>query len=182
VSYLTHGPPDQRPPQSHRPPSTPTATEAIPRPNRCLPEEHVHTSHLPNRSTRFLRRLSSRTWASTPAPTAPLQTGSSGEPLLPEITQSSSPCCRVAIAAIPDPPRRWPMSKSGQSPPPLPQSPTLPCFHVGRTSVGFAVGHTSLSIHGMQPALWQKAAAYYANGSRARFGPLALNYFPNFLI
>jgi hypothetical protein len=63
----------------------------IPRPNWCLPEDHTHTSHIPNWSTPFLHLLSSRTPANTPAPIAPPRTGSPGEPLLPEMPQSSSP-------------------------------------------------------------------------------------------
>jgi hypothetical protein len=87
---------------------------AIPQPNWHLPEYHTHTSHLPDWSTPFVHHLSSWTPASTPTCTAPLQTWSSGDPLVPEMPQSSSLCCRVALAAIPDPPCRLPAPESSQ--------------------------------------------------------------------
>jgi hypothetical protein len=45
----------------------------------------------------------------------------SGEPLLPEMPQSSPPLHRVALAVVPNPPHRWPTPKSGRPSPPLPQ-------------------------------------------------------------
>jgi hypothetical protein len=64
---------------------------AIPRPNWRLPEDRVHTSHLPDRSTPFLHDISSRMPTTTPAPTASPRTRSPSEPLLLEMPQSSSP-------------------------------------------------------------------------------------------
>jgi hypothetical protein len=54
---------------------------------------------------------------------APLPRALCGEPLLPKLPQSSPPPHRVAVAAIPDPPHRWPVTESGQPLPPLPQTP-----------------------------------------------------------
>jgi hypothetical protein len=42
----------------------------------------------------------------------------SGEPLLPDVPQTSPPPHRVSLVAVPDPPRRWQTPKSGQPPPP----------------------------------------------------------------
>jgi hypothetical protein len=106
-------------------------TPAIPHPNWCLPEYRAHTSHLPNWSTPFLRHLSSRTPASTPTPPLPPRTGSSGEPLLPDVPQMSPPPRCVALATVPNPPRWRQTPKSGWPPLPLLRAPTLPCLLVG---------------------------------------------------
>jgi hypothetical protein len=144
---------------------------AFSRPNWHLLEDRAHTSHLPDRSTRFLRRLSSRTPVSTPSPTAPPRTGSPGEPHLPEMPQSSSPRSRVALAVVPDPPCRWLASKSGRPPSPLLQAPTLPCLRVGHARC-YASGPRQHSASGM--------CRYCASGPHARFSPLALICFPEF--
>jgi hypothetical protein len=126
---------------------------AIPRPNWRLPEDRAHTSHLPDRSTPFLHRLSSWTSVSTPTPTAPLRAGSPGEPLLPEMPQSSSPRCRVALAVIFGPPHRRSVPEFGRPPPPLLWVPTLPCLHMGRANARFVVGRWP------SPVLWAAAGA-----------------------
>jgi hypothetical protein len=56
---------------------------AIPRPNWRLPEDRVHTSHLPDRSTPFLHDISSRMPTTTPAPTVSPRTRSPSEPSFP---------------------------------------------------------------------------------------------------
>jgi hypothetical protein len=144
---------------------------AFSRPNWHLPKDCAHTSHLPDRSTPFLRLLSSRTPVSTPAPTTPPRTGSPGEPHLPEMPQSSSPRSRVALAVVPDPPRRWPASKFGQPPLPLLQALTLPYLRVGHARC-YASGLRQHSASGLRQ--------YCASGPHARFGSLALIYFPEF--
>jgi hypothetical protein len=55
----------------------------------------------------------------------------SSEPLLPGIPQSGYPRCRVALAAILDPPRRQSTPESSRPPPPLLLAPwALPCLAV----------------------------------------------------
>jgi hypothetical protein len=68
---------------------------AIPRPNWHLQEDRTHTSHLPDRSTPFLHRLSNRMPVSTPASTSPLWIGSSGEHLPALSPKMGSPQCRT---------------------------------------------------------------------------------------
>jgi hypothetical protein len=86
-----------------------------------------------------------------PAPTAPLWTGSPGEPLLPEMPQSSSPRCRVALAVVPNPSHRRSAPESGRPLPPLLWVPTVPYLRVGRSSAGFAEGHEPSPVPWVAP-------------------------------
>jgi hypothetical protein len=73
--------------------------------------------------------------SSTAEPPPPPRT-LSGVPLLPEIRQSSYPPHRVALAAVPEPPRHRLTPKSGRPPPPCSGRRSLHCLHVGCASAG----------------------------------------------
>jgi hypothetical protein len=76
-----------------------------------------HSSHLVSMSS------------STKPPPSPRAL--SGEPILFDVPQMSSPSHRVALSAVPDPPRRRWAVKFSRPPLPLLRAPTLPCLCVG---------------------------------------------------
>jgi hypothetical protein len=79
-------------------------------------------------ATRCSSRLASTSSSGEPPP--PLR-ALAGEPLLPEMPQSSSPHYHVVLAAVPDPPRQWSALKSRRPPPPQFRAPTVPLFSRG---------------------------------------------------
>jgi hypothetical protein len=101
--------------------------------HRLIPELH-HDALVPSSPTTGATYRSSGlapTIPSTEPP--PLPRALSGEPLLPDVPQMSPPPHRVALAAIPDPPRQRQTSESGRPPPPLLlASWAFPCLAVGR--------------------------------------------------
>jgi hypothetical protein len=94
----------------------------------------------------------------------------SGEPLLSEMHQWSSPQCRAALAIIPDPPHRQP--KSGRPPPPLLRAPTHPVFVWAAPAPDSLWATHHRRIRGPH--------RYCANRPRAEAGSLALFCFSKF--
>jgi hypothetical protein len=88
---LTSAPPSS----SELPHPQATGLEVALKSPATIDSNRTHNSHLPNQSTPFLCRLSNWTPVSTPASTAPLRTGSSGEHLPALSPKMGSPQCRT---------------------------------------------------------------------------------------
>jgi hypothetical protein len=82
-------------------------------------------------TTGATRRSSCLASMSSSAEPPPSLRALSGESLLPEMTQSSSPHCRVALATVLDPPHRRSAPKSSRPPPPMLRAPIVPLFSCG---------------------------------------------------
>jgi hypothetical protein len=86
---------------------------------RAPPRRSVPTSSTTGATRRSSDPVPVRSSTEPPPPPRAL----AGEPLLPEMPQSSPPPRRVALPTIPDPPRRRSVLESGRPTPPLPQTP-----------------------------------------------------------
>jgi hypothetical protein len=136
-------------------------SRAPPLRSRASPRHPMPTSP----TTTATRRSSGLAPVRSTAKPQPPPRALSGVPLLPEIPQSSYPPHRVALATIPDPPRRWLTLKSGRPPPLYSGHRSLPYLCVGHANAGT----------GPCPVLCQWATSLaHARASPASRGPRAL--------
>jgi hypothetical protein len=92
----------------------------------------------------------------TPAPSHHRRReSSSGEPLLPDVPQTSPPPHRVALATVPDPPRRRPVPGSGRPSLTLVRAPMIPLPPHGPRQRQFTVGRTPSPCQWAAPVIIQ---------------------------
>jgi hypothetical protein len=130
-------------------------------------------------TTGATRRSSGLAPVSSSAEPPPPPRALSGAPLLLEIPQSSSPPHRAALAAIPDPPRPWPMPESDRPPPPCSVRRSLPSLRVGRANAGTGRGQCCGSRPRRRSA--RGLRRHCAAGPQADFEPLATDLLCYFL-